>query len=221
MNRHILITGASKGLGAVLCGSFPDDKVFPFSGKDWDYLDPESWTAPLPEAEVIIHCAGGGMGFRNQLITAKSFHDLFMLNLGAAAEINSLLLPQMMINKKGNIIHVCSIASGEAVGSVGYNTVKAALAAYVRSLGREMAHYGVVVTGISPGGFEAPGNAMERLKEFNPGAYQDFLDKRLPRGYMGKAEELVPLIKFLASDDASMMGGCVVPIDAGEGHYYS
>ena len=54
----------------------------------------------------------------------------------------------------------------------------------------------------------------------SPEAYQDFLTNRLPRGYMGKAEELIPLLRYLISDEASMMGGCVVPIDAGEGHYY-
>jgi hypothetical protein len=37
---------------------------------------------------------------------------------------------------------------------------------------------------------------------------------------MGQAEELIPILKYLTSEDASMMGGCVVPIDAGEGHYY-
>ncbi|MGH7807618.1 MAG: SDR family NAD(P)-dependent oxidoreductase [Thermodesulfobacteriota bacterium] len=222
MNKRILITGASRGLGMVAAVAFEDDyEVFTLSRKEWDFLNPETWTTPLPEVDVILHCAGGGLGLKNSLVTAKSLHDLFMVNLGAAAEINSLLLPQMMNNRHGNIIHVCSIASGEAVGSVGYNTVKSALAAYVRSLGREMAPYGIVVTGISPGGFEAPDNAMDRLKTANFEAYREFLEQRLPRGVMGKAEELIPLIKFLASDEASMMGGCVVPIDAGEGHYYS
>jgi 3-oxoacyl-[acyl-carrier protein] reductase len=126
----------------------------------------------------------------------------------------------MQARRKGNIVHVCSIASGEAVGSVGYNTVKSALAAYVWSLGRELAPFGVVVTGISPGGFSAPDNAMERLRKANPSAWLDFVKNRLPRGVMGQAEELIPLLKFLCSDEASMMGGCVVPIDAGEGHYY-
>jgi 3-oxoacyl-[acyl-carrier protein] reductase len=147
-------------------------------------------------------------------------YKLFMTNLGGAMEVNRRFIPRMQADGYGRVIHVCSIASGEAVGSVGYNTVKAALGAYVRSLGRELAPYGVVVSGIAPGGFQAPGNAMERLKERSPEAYEDFLKSRLPRGYMGKAEELLPLLKYLASPEASMMGGCLVPIDAGEARYY-
>ena len=61
---------------------------------------------------------------------------------------------------------------------------------------------------------------MERLLERNPEAYADFIQTRLPRGKMGEAQELIPLLKYLASPEASMMAGCVVPIDAGEGHYY-
>jgi len=42
----------------------------------------------------------------------------------------------------------------------------------------------------------------------------------LPRQIMGGAEELVPMLLLLCSEGASMMGGCLVPIDAGEGRAY-
>ena len=175
----------------------------------------------LPEdVDVVLHCAGGGLGLKGPFLTPGQMYELFMTNLGGAMEINRRFGPLMQAKGYGRIIHVASIASGQAVGSVGYNTVKTALAGYIRSLGREMAPYGVVVTGIAPGGFYAPQNAMERLKERNPEAYEDFV-KRLPRGFMGEANELIPLLRFLASPQSSMMGGCLVPIDAGEGYYYS
>ena len=222
MNRKILITGANRGLGLVACESFAKDgwEVFPFTRKELDFLKLDGWNAVLPQVDVVLHCAGGGLGLRGPYLTAQAMYELFMLNLGGALEINRIAVPWMQTAGYGRVIHVCSIASGEAVGSVGYNTIKAALGAYVRSLGRELAPYGVVVTGISPGAFQTPDNAMARLQTTNAGAYEDFLRNRLPRGYMGKAEELIPLLKYLASPEASMMGGCVVPIDAGEGHYY-
>ena len=114
-----------------------------------------------------------------------------------------------------------SIASSEAVASVGYNTAKAALAAYVRSLGNHLASSGIVVTGVLPGGFNAPGNSWERLRAGKPEVVDRFVAERLPRGRLAEAEELVPLIAFLCSDAASMMGGCLVPIDAGEGRTYA
>lgn len=174
----------------------------------------------LGAVDVVLHVAGGGLGLREPLITAPDLQLLFQLNVAAAAEINRLLAPKMTAAGRGNLVHVGSIASQEAVASVGYNTVKAALAAYVRSLGRQLAASGVIVTGILPGAFHAPQNAMDRLKANKLEIYQDFIKERLPRGKMGEAEELLPLIMFLCTAAAGMMSGCMVPIDAGEGISY-
>ena len=207
---RILIHGTS-GLGAVVSRHLAQHELTLVSRN-------EHLTSY--DVDAVIHCAGGGLGLKDPMLSANALYTLFMANLGRHIEVNRLALPAMIDRKQGYIVHVCSIASGEAVGSVGYNTVKAALSAYVRSLGREMAHHGIVVSGISPGGFRCPDNAMDRLEKNAPQAYQSFLT-RLPRGFMGKAEELLPLIDFLISDKASMMGGSIIPIDAGEGHYYT
>ena len=238
---RVLITGASKGLGRIVAKHYADsghqltliarseqllsELKSTLNNSDWHTVMPLDFMhlpagLYLPEVDAVIHCAGGGLGMRGPLIPARGFYELFMTNLGGQAEINRFLLPAMMHEKRGYICHVCSIASGEAIGSVGYNTIKSALAAYVRSLGRAMAPYNVVITGISPGAFNAPGGSMERLEVANPQAYADFAATRLPRGRMGEADELLPLIELLTSPAGSMMGGSVVPIDAGEGRYY-
>jgi len=87
-------------------------------------------------------------------------------------------------------------------------------------LGRELYKDKVVVTGILPGGFIAPGNAMERLRKKNIKAYKKFIKTRLPRGLMSNADEVLPMLLLLCSKHSSMMGGCLVPIDAGEGKAY-
>ncbi len=167
--------------------------------------------------DVVLHAAGGGLGLKDDFLSSEDFQKLFMLNVGAAAEINRLVTPHMKEARSGNLVHIGSIASSEAVGSVGYNTVKAALSAYVRSIGRALAPFNIIATGILPGGFISPGNAMARLHTKNPEAYARFIEERLPRKVMGDAEELIPMLTLLCSDGASMMGGCLVPIDAGEG----
>ena len=248
-NKKILITGASRGLGEVSARALADqeailvlmarskDKLQEIKNSlkhpekhsviDVDLTDTEALHQAvdqtvkfLGEVDVVLHIAGGGLGLRDPLLSSEEFFKLFNLNIGAAVEINKIIVPQMIQRKTGNLVHVCSIASSEASGSVGYNTVKAALAAYVRTLGRELAGSGIVLTGILPGGFYAPGNSWERLEEKNPAAVKQFIEERLPRGFLGKGEELIPMIQLLCSDDASMMAGCLVPIDAGEGKAY-
>ena len=50
--------------------------------------------------------------------------------------------------------------------------------------------------------------------------YKKFIKTRLPRGLMGNADEVFPMLLFLCSKHSSMMGGCLVPMDAGEGKSY-
>lgn len=247
--KNILITGASRGLGAVCAEAFSRMgarlALCARSGEHLkevvrsceqperhmviavDLLELAAIPAAVAEAlqflgriDVVLHVAGGGLGLREPLLEARDLLKLFTLNVAAAAEINRLVVPEMKHRKRGTLIHVGSIAGREAVASVGYNTVKTALSAYVRSLGNELAASSLVVTGIQPGGFLAPGNSWARLTANKPEVVEQFIQQRLPRGYLAQAEELVPLLAFLCSDAASMMAGCMVPIDAGEGKCY-
>ena len=244
-----MITGASKGLGAVVAVALAEqghnlvliarsreklEEVRRTCRNSRQHLSISADLLQMAEipsviqrardflkgVDVVLHAAGGGLGLKDDLLKSEEFSKLFNLNLGVAAEINRLVVPEMKEQGSGNLVHIGSIASSEGVGSVGYNTVKSALAAYVRSLGRELSRFNVIATGILPGGFIAPGNAMSRLQASNPKAYQRFIEERLPRKVMGDAKELIPIINLLCSEGASMMGGCLVPIDAGEGKAY-
>ena len=247
--KRILVTGASSGLGSVCATALASHGMkLALAARSGDKLDELRLSLPRPgehmtfaadllvpqnifrliekskeffgDFDVLLHVLGGGLGLRDPLLTWNDWGRLYNLNLVTAAEINRLVLPIMIKKGKGNIVHVGSVASQEATASVGYNTVKAALAAYVRSLGRELAHTGVIITGILPGAFWAPQNSWERLNSQEPEIVEKFINERLPRKRLAKAEELVPMILLLCSDAASMMGGCLVPIDAGEGRAY-
>jgi 3-oxoacyl-[acyl-carrier protein] reductase len=247
--KRILVTGASKGLGwviaqefarrggrLVVCGRnevklqelkamlFSSDRHAIFAGDLLDFeniekLEKRCWEF-LGGLDVIIHVAGGGYGFRDPLLSWEQFDKLLKINVSCAVEINRRIIPGMIKSGYGRVVHVGSIAGQEATGSVGYNTVKAGLSGYVRSLGRELAGSGVVVTGILPGAFYAPGNSWERLEENKPEVVKEFINEKLPRGKIAGAEELIPLILLLAGGSASMMAGSCIPIDAGEGKSY-
>ena len=248
--KKIIIVGASKGLGqaAAIWFSKLNYKIVllsrSFSGLEKvrkkcensklhasfeiDLLDIDTVEKTIKRAtkflkgvDVVLHAAGGGLGLKESLISSKDFQKLLNLNILSAVEINRLIIPEMKKNKKGNIIHIGSIASFESVGSVGYNSSKAAISAYVRTLGRELATHNVFMTGVLPGGFIASLNAMHRLKKNNKKIYDDFIKKRLPRKKMGNTNELMPMIEFLASRSAGMMSGCLIPMDGGEAKAYN
>jgi len=247
--KRVLVTGATRGLGYVIAKAFAERGArVCASGRTQERLDALKSEMPgkghevhcgeMMDAEaaarlvafglermggfdVVFHAMGGGYGFRDPLLDWQQLAKLHAANLGVGAEINRLVAPGMIERKSGNIVHVGSIASGEAVGSVGYNTVKAALAAYVRSLGRELAGKGVVVTAILPGAFFGPENAFRRLEKNKPEVVEDFVTRRLPRGKVGEAAEMIDLVMLLSGSGASMMAGTCIAVDAGEGFAYS
>ena len=173
----------------------------------------------IKNLNIVIHCMGGGLGYRDPLIKLNNFIDLFMINIGIASEINSKIL-ENLDPRSSYVVHIGSTASSEAIGSVGYNSVKAAIVAYVKSLAINLIERKVFVSCILPGAFIAPGNAFERLKLNNKQAYLEFKNKKLPRKKIAKASELMPLINILTSKKGEMLAGSSITIDAGETKSY-
>lgn len=169
----------------------------------------------MKKIDIIIHCLGGGLGLKNPLLNDREFLKLHQTNIGIAAEINRLLKNQLS-KDKSFILHIGSTASVEAVGSVGYNTVKASLVAYVKSLAINLIKDkdNVIVTGLLPGAFV-------RLKKRNYRAYKNFIKTRLPRKKIGNAEEFLPLINLLCSSGGAILAGSSISADACESKAYN
>lgn len=244
-----LVSGGSKGLGlefALDKLQFGHDVVLPMrpeSASAWE----QEYGADFPKAHVIecdfedpqfgeslgrflaaaglspsrvLHAAGGGLGHRNPLLDVQQFRELVEANLLGPVSINRVVIPLMNEVGFGRIVHVGSTATTHAVGSVGYNASKAALGAYVRTLGKEFVKNNVSISGINPGAFEAKNNSMARLKARNPEAHETFVENRLPLGKMMQAGDLFPLLDLLHSPSGLVFSGSMVAIDAGESLAY-
>lgn len=246
-NKKILITGASSGLGKALAAwgdtlnaelcllSKSTEKLTNLSLHNAnrhkryavDFTSEHTLDDVLSDLlsqsfipDVIIHCAGGGFKMWNPLLTRKEFQQLLDVNLTAIIQINSRFAPLLMERKSGVLIHIGSTASTAAHGSVGYNTVKAALAAYVRSLGKMLGETGIVVTGLSPGSFIAEGNNMFHFQKEKTAEFNDYA-QRLPTKRLITVSEFFPIIQMLCTQQGSLFNGCMLPVDAGEGMGYT
>ncbi len=242
--KNIIITGSTKGLGKELAIEFDKQGAnIILIGRSKDLLNQlkkklnnsknhlflngdmlyknilnrnfKKINKKFNKIDIIIHCIGGSFGINNPLSSWKNFEMSLRGNLGLAIEINNFFIPKMIKKKNGNIIHVGSVVAHEANASVPYVTSKASVSAYVRVMGNYLANYGVILSGILPGGFYGDQNAMARLKLYKPDEYKKFL-RSLPEKKMPVAKNYIDIIKLLSSNKSKIFSGSLIYLDQGQ-----
>lgn len=177
--------------------------------------------------DVIVHMLGGSSapagGF--QALTEDEWTKELDLNLLPAVRLDRLLVPDMIAQANGVVIHVTSIQSLLPLpeATTAYAAAKAALSTYSKSLSKEVSPKGVRVLRVSPGWIltESSVHLAERLAQEAgtdiEGGKRLIMDALggIPIGRPSHPEEVANLIAFLASDRAATITGTEHLIDGG------
>lgn len=177
--------------------------------------------------DIVVHMLGGSSapGGGHAALTDQHWQQEFDLNLFPSVRLDRLLMPGLVAQGQGVIIHVTSIQRVLPLpdATTAYAAAKAALAAYSKSLSKEVSPKGVRVLRVSPGWIETDASVRlaERLAEESGTDYEG--GKRMimqslggiPIGRPTKPQEVASLIAFLASDRAATMTGTEHIIDGG------
>ncbi len=140
-------------------------------------------------------------------------------------KVATLMLEQQ---RKGSIINVVSTAGHQGQpGNVAYCSAKSALLNFTRSVAMELAAHGVRVNSLTPTATD-PSESFERAvawgrppRTLPPGA-MDAFRKRVPLQALPVPSDYARAVVFLASDDASMITGTDLRVDAGAvGRYWA
>jgi len=109
----------------------------------------------------------------------------------------------------GVIVNVASTAAFSArVGAAHYSASKAGLVMLTRSLAQEFGPYGIRVNAVAPGLVEVDeGHVSAEYKEM-------FL-KMIPRGRIGRPEDIAATVAFLLTDAADYINGECIVVDGG------
>jgi NAD(P)-dependent dehydrogenase (short-subunit alcohol dehydrogenase family) len=147
------------------------------------------------------------------------------LNLLAAVRLDRGLLPSMLAQGSGVVIHVTSTQRRLPLydATLGYAAAKAALATYSKGLSNEVGPKGIRVIAVAPGFTEtdAARRLILRLAEERGvdevTARQGLMDSLggIPIGRPNQPEEVAELIAFLVSDRAATIHGTEYLIDGG------
>lgn len=164
----------------------------------------------LGEVQILVLNAGATRDALLPFVSEQDWDELLEINLSAAFRLTKSVIKGMLARRWGRVIAVAS-ASGVAGqrGQTHYSAAKGGLIAFVKSLAREVATFGVTVNAVAPGYVATDLLAQmpaEKLKE----ALED-----VPMGRVGRPEEVAAAIAFLASREASYITGQTLRIDGG------
>jgi len=172
--------------------------------------------------DILVNNAGHTMDITDPYCDIEDWRKVFKLNFETPVQIINKLIPDMKTNKWGRIVNITSCAGLENSGPVTFSTVKAALSAYTRSMGRVLAmeEPGIVMTALFPGVVITKGGHWEKVLKTNPDHAKKYLEERCPLGRFGEIEEIGPIVTMYCSELASFCHGAIIPVDAGQSKHF-
>ena len=177
--------------------------------------------------DIIVHVVGGSSapagGFA--VLDDRQWQLALDLNLFPAVRLDRALLPAMLEQGSGVIIHITSIQSRLPLpdATIAYAAAKAALANYSKGLSKEVSPKGIRVLRVSPGWVETEA-AVGLVNELAAQKGMDYESARkalmdslggIPIGRPAHPSEVAELVAFLASPRAASITGTEYVIDGG------
>ncbi|MFI5728964.1 SDR family NAD(P)-dependent oxidoreductase [Kribbella sp. NPDC051587] len=238
--RTALVTGGNSGIGRAVAEALAERGAYVvISGRDdargnevaagirsvggradfvqADLADLDSVQALAKQAielggghvDVLVNNAGIFPMGPTADVAPADFDAAYAVNVRAPFYLVAALAPLMVQRGHGSIVNVTTmVATFGMAGAAAYGSSKAALQLLTKSWAAEYAAGGVRVNAVSPGPTRTEGTAVM-------GDSLDQLANTTPMQRVGSPAEIAAGIVFLASDQASLIHGTVLPIDGG------
>ena len=235
-SNTVLITGASRGLGANFSKVLAADG-FKILGVGRNKKNLETVISNLPnqnlghsyiEVDVTneqeVHEKIGSLdiyGLVNNagIASTKLLHQetksnlskIFETNLLGSINVSNAIIPTMINNKNGKIINIASTLGYRPLSYVGaYSATKSALIQVTKSQSIELARFNICVNALAPGYILTDIN-REQLE----GDAGLLLKKKIPLKRFATAEELDVIMSMLLNRQNTYMTGAVIAVDGG------
>jgi 3-oxoacyl-[acyl-carrier protein] reductase len=177
-------------------------------------------TKKFGEVDILVNNLGGTLDIKDPFCSINDWRTLWRLNMEVAIEFNNLVIPAMKKKQWGRIVHISSISALENQGPVPYCSIKAALTAYNRAMGRVVSPDGIIMTSVLPGAVYTTGGYWDITSKTNPTHVEKYLQERMAIKRFGNPDEIANMVIFLCSQHASFCVGSTIPVDGGQGRCF-
>ena len=173
--------------------------------------------AKIPTIDVLFNCAGFVHAGTVLEATDDDWNFAFDLNVRSQFWMIQAILPGMLAKKKGSIINMASIASSirGLPNRFVYGATKAAVVGLTKAVAADYVTQGIRCNAVCPGTVDTP-SLQDRINAYaDPTEARKQFIARQPMGRLATAEEIAPVVVFLASDDSTFSTGNLYSVDGG------
>ena len=173
--------------------------------------------AKIPAIDVLFNCAGFVHAGTVLEATDEDWDFAFDLNVRSQFWMIQAILPGMLAKKNGSIINMSSIVSSirGLPNRFVYGATKAAVVGLTKAVAADYVTQGIRCNAVCPGTVDTP-SLQDRINAYaDPKEARKQFIARQPMGRLATAEEIAPVVVFLASDDSTFSTGNLYSVDGG------
>tara|TARA_B100000902_G_C27299519_1_gene911966 strand:- start:352 stop:1143 length:792 start_codon:yes stop_codon:yes gene_type:complete len=172
--------------------------------------------------DILVNNIGHTLEVKDPFSKIENWEKVMRLNFMTSVEMVNHFIKDMKKNNWGRIINITSVAGMEISGPSAFNASKAALTAYSKSVGRQLAleKRNIVMTALAPGIVLTEKGHWSKIIKKNSTHAKKYLKNRVPLERFGSMDETTGIVVFLASDAASFFHGSIIHADGGHSKHY-
>ena len=166
--------------------------------------------------DILINSAGitGKTNIKSHEVSSDDLRLVFEINFMGSYYTSKYVLPRMLVNNYGRILHIASIAGKEGnAGMLAYSSSKAAVIGMTKVQGKEYAETGITVNAI------APAVIRTAMVDALPGEQVKYMTDKIPMKRCGTLEEAADCAVFIVSPENSFTTGFTFDLSGGRATY--
>lgn len=166
--------------------------------------------------DILVNSAGvtGATNIKSHEVDIDNLRFVFEVNFMASFFTSRAVLPWMLKQNYGRILHIASIAGKEGnAGMLAYSASKAAVIGMTKVQGKEYAESGITVNAFAPAVIQTP------MVDAMPEAQVKYMTDKIPMKRCGTLDEIAHMAAFIVSRETAFTTGFTFDMTGGRATY--